>query len=489
MVRARVRQIRQRAAASAPVAGIPAPAHRTGWFLAVEGGDGTGKSTQIAALTEWLAGRGFEVVSTREPGGTTLGRQLRDILLHRDDLGGLGDRTEALLFAADRADHIEKVVKPGLARGAIVLTDRHVDSSIAYQSGGRGLPEDIITGLSAFATDGQRPDLTILLDLDPETARERADSRTGRSGGQGAGPDRVEAEPEEFHARVRAVFKARAAADPGRYLVIDAAEPASVITGICKDRLSVLLPPSPREAAEEADRQRAMADAEEAEKAEQLARAAAARAAAEKAAKEAEERERAEVQAAEEARQAELNGTSERAVAERAAAEQARQEAQRKAEAERAAEEARAAERIRQHAADTARREEAEQVVRRAEARAKAQAREQAAADLAARAESEARTRQLVAQASAAAGHGGSAGAAGSSDSASASDSGSDPDHDPDHDSDLGPDDDRDSGRGHSHRASKKARKSNRSLADDLLGDGLDEPERKSRRWRSKDDS
>ncbi|HEV2634343.1 MAG TPA: dTMP kinase [Actinocrinis sp.] len=476
MVRARVRQIRQRATATAAVASVPEPVHRTGWFIAVEGGDGTGKSTQIKALAAWLRGRGFEVVDTREPGGTELGKQLREILLHRADLGGVGERTEALLFAADRAHHIETLVKPALARGAIVLTDRHVDSSIAYQSGGRGLPEDIITGLSTFAVDGQRPDLTILLDLEPDLALDRAAQRLGRGGRQGDGPDRLESQPPEFHERVRAVFNARAEADPKHYLVIDASEPASVITGICKDRLSVMLPPSPREAADEADRQRALAAAEAAEHQRLLARAATERAAAEQAAREAAEREQAQTEAEEAERRARREGEAARAAAEQAAAEAARREEQRKAEAQRAEQERADAERARQLAADAARREEAEQAVRRAEARAKAQAREEAAADLAARAESEARTRQLIAlNGSAPDGE-----SHGDSDSGSGHDRASAPDG-PDHD------------HSHSHsphhrKVREPRRRKSATLADDLLGEGMDEPEPKSRRWRYKDD-
>jgi dTMP kinase len=481
MVRARIRQIRQRVAASvsAQSVGEPGTGKRAwpGWFIAIEGGDGTGKSTQVTALAEWLERRGFEVVATREPGGTELGRQLRDILLHRNDLGGIGDRTEALLFAADRADHIEKVVRPALARGAIVISDRHVDSSIAYQSGGRGLPADAVIALSAFATNRVRPDLTVLLDLEPADARERAALRAGRAGG----PDRLEAEPPAFHTRVRAVFRDRAAADPGHYLVVDAAEPPAVITAICQDRLAALLPQSPRETAEEAERRRALAEAEEAERARWAAQAAAAQAAAEKAAREAEAREQAEAEAREAVRRAESAAAAERAAAERAAAEAARIEAQRQADADRAAQELQAGERARQLAADAARRTEAEMVVRQAEARAKAQARDQAAADLAARAESEARTRQLVAQAAASR----SGSPASPSDSASNnapvsastaptptsthSSVASSPSSSPD------------------EPAGGSGRKSGSTLADDLLGDGMDEPGPKSRRWRSKD--
>ena len=479
MVRGRINRFRQRVVAPVPAA-APEPPRRTrpGWLIAIEGGDGAGKSTQITALAAWLSDRGFEVVATREPGGTELGRQLRDILLHRGDLGGIGDRTEALLFAADRADHIEKVVKPALDRGAVVLTDRHVDSSIAYQSGGRGLPADTIAALSAFATDGVRPDFTLLLDLDPALASDRAAQRAAgqsaqqtlqaqQSNQQSArptgGPDRLEAEPPDFHARVREVFRSRAAADPDRYLVLDASEPAGVITAISQDRLVQLLPKSPREAAEEAERLRVIAAAEEAERQEQAAREAAKRAAAEAAEQKAKAEQLAAEQAAQAAKQAEIARVAEQAAAERAKAEAARIEAQRQVEADRAAAELSASERSRQLALDAARRAEAEQVVRRAEAKAKAQAREQAAADLAAKAESEARTRQLVARATSPASSTSSTG--GSGDATDSSALGQTPD---------------------AHLTDDR---SDRSLADDLLGDSRFEPDQKPRRWRSKDSS
>ena len=494
LVRGRLDRIRQRVTAPRPADALSADrsaqAGRSaapGWFIAVEGGDGAGKSTQIAALADWLRHRGFEVVATREPGGTELGRQLRDILLHRGDLGGIGTRTEALLFAADRADHIEKVVKPALARGAIVLTDRHVDSSIAYQSGGRGLPAEAVAALSAFATDGLRPDLTLLLDVDPAVARDRTAQRSAgqtaqqlaehsaelsaqRPSGQSGGPDRLEAEPLAFHARVRAVFRARAAAEPDRYLVLDAAEPPAVITAISQDRLALLLPPSPREAAEEAERQRAIAAAEEAERAEQAARAAARQAVLDAEAQKIKDRELAAAQAEQAARQAEAARMAEQAAAERAAIEAARIEARRQAEADRAAEELRGVEHGRQLAEDAARRAEAEQVVRRAEARAKAQAREQAAADQAASAESEARTRQLVARASASA-------------SASAEESGraAEPYHS------GGTAGASESGGSVGSVGSGESRADMPSLADELFGDAQPEPSQKTRRWRSKD--
>lgn len=360
-------------------AALPAGRRYPGWFLAVEGGDGVGKSTQLAALAAWLDQRGFDVVTTREPGGTDLGRDLRQIVLHSGEEGRhalLGARAEALLFAADRADHVERVVRPALERGAIVLTDRHVDSSIAYQSGGRGLPAEQIAALSHFATDGLKPDITILLDLDPATARRRQEGRID-------GPDRLESESADFHARVRAVFRSRAEADPERYIVLSAADPANVIAAMIQDRLEHILPLSPREAEErqrKAEARQAAIDAERevqekhaAAERERVRREAEAQRAAREAARQAERDKRAAAEQAE----------AERLAAERARTERENREREERAEAERAAERERAEQRERQAEADLQRRHEAELAVRRVEAEAKAKAREQAALHLA----------------------------------------------------------------------------------------------------------
>ncbi|HLT84144.1 MAG TPA: dTMP kinase [Phototrophicaceae bacterium] len=178
-------------------------------FIALEGGDGSGKSTQARLLRDWLVARGREVVLTREPGGTDLGRTLRREVLHGEDLD---PRTEALLYAADRAHHVHTLVRPALARGAVVVTDRYIDSSVAYQGAGRRLGRDEIRELSAWATDGLLPALTLVLDLDAATAATR----------RGGEPDRLEREPSAFHEEVRATFLALAAAEPGRYAVLDA---------------------------------------------------------------------------------------------------------------------------------------------------------------------------------------------------------------------------------------------------------------------------
>lgn len=361
----------------------------SGWFIAVEGGDGAGKSTQIDALTAWLRKRGFDVVTTREPGATVLGAKLREILLHAKDREPVSARAEALLFAADRADHVEKVVRPALERGAIVLTDRHVDSSIAYQSGGRGLDAADIAALSAFATDGLRPDLVILLDVDPAVAWERSQTR-------GDAPDRLEAEPAEFHARVREMFRSRAAAEPSRYIVVDAGEPAGVVTGIIEDRLEKVLPLSAREVADAEAREKALREAREAEQREQEARLAAERAEAEQEAErrraEQEERRRAEERRREEERKA----REQREAEERARLDREKAEQQRRAEADERAAKVREEEDRRQVEADAEQRRQSELAVRQAEARARGQAREQATRELEERAESEARTARLV---------------------------------------------------------------------------------------------
>ncbi|NAZ85125.1 dTMP kinase [Kineococcus sp. T90] len=220
------------ASTAAPVV-VPAPGaaprgSAPGLFVALEGGDGSGKSTQSRLLAAWLRERGHEVVTTREPGGTSTGAALREVLLaRRDGAGGaaqLDARAEALLFAADRAQHVAEVVRPALRRGAVVVTDRYVDSSLAYQGAGRALPAEQVEQLSAWATGELLPDLTVVLDVDPATAA----VRRGRDP-QRAGEDRLEAESQAFHARVREQFLRLAAREPARYLVVDAtASPAAV---------------------------------------------------------------------------------------------------------------------------------------------------------------------------------------------------------------------------------------------------------------------
>lgn len=185
-----------------------------GLFVVFEGGDGAGKSTQCRLLAAALSARGFEVVQTREPGGTPTGEAIREVLLGAGS-HGMAARTEALLFAAARAEHAAALIRPALDRGAVVLSDRYLDSSVAYQGAGRGLGQQQVADLSLWATDGLRPDLTVLLDVAPSVGLGRA-----------ADANRMEAEPEGFHAEVRAAFLRRASADPQRYLVVAAEQPA-----------------------------------------------------------------------------------------------------------------------------------------------------------------------------------------------------------------------------------------------------------------------
>ncbi len=202
-----------------------------GLFITLEGGDGSGKSTQSALLTEWLTDAGHTVLVTREPGGTPLGEELREIVLHRR--GDIAPRAEALIYAADRAHHIATKVRPALERGEIVVQDRYLDSSVAYQGAGRVLDGTEIRNLSLWATENLLPDLTILLDLPEDDGRDRLAERTKY--------DRLEAEAADFHARVRAAYLSLAEAEPGRFLVLDARQPREVIAAAVRERVGSLL--------------------------------------------------------------------------------------------------------------------------------------------------------------------------------------------------------------------------------------------------------
>jgi dTMP kinase len=204
----------------------------TGLFITFEGGDGVGKTTQATLLLEWLTDAGRTVVRTREPGGTEVGVLICDIVLHHR--GEVSPRAEALLYAADRAHHIETVVRPALARGDVVIQDRYLDSSVAYQGAGRVLGRDEVRELSLWAAERLLPDLTVLLDLDPVAARARLDADDKPF-------DRLEAEEGSFHARVREEFVALADAEPGRFLVLDAAQPAAALAAAVRERVQALL--------------------------------------------------------------------------------------------------------------------------------------------------------------------------------------------------------------------------------------------------------
>ncbi|WP_101848529.1 dTMP kinase [Zhihengliuella sp. ISTPL4] len=202
-----------------------------GLWITLEGGDGSGKTTQSNLLATWLEQSGRKVVRTREPGGSEVGQLIRDIVLHHR--GDIAPRAEALLYAADRAHHVATVVRPALARGEIVLQDRYLDSSVAYQGAGRVLDATEIRDLSLWAAEGALPDLTVLLDLDPATARTRLDSADKPF-------DRLEAEKEAFHARVRDAYLELARAEPTRFLVIDAAAAPERIADRIRARVSAL---------------------------------------------------------------------------------------------------------------------------------------------------------------------------------------------------------------------------------------------------------
>ncbi|WP_086564486.1 dTMP kinase [Streptomyces africanus] len=333
----------------------------SGFFIALEGGDGAGKSTQAEALAEWIRGKGHEVVLTREPGATPVGKRLRSILLDVSS-EGLSHRAEALLYAADRAEHIDTVVRPALERGAVVISDRYIDSSVAYQGAGRDLSPTEIARINRWATNGLVPHLTVLLDVAPETARERFTEA----------PDRLESEPAEFHARVRAGFLTLAAADAGRYLVVDAGQEPEAVTTVVRHRLDQVLPLSEAEI---------KAQEEARKKAEEEARRKAEEEAARKAEEERLERERQEqlarLRAEEEERKRRELEEAQRREAERQAEEARRraEEARKKAEEERARllaeEKARAEEEARRKAEEERRRRQAEEEARlRAEAEA-----------------------------------------------------------------------------------------------------------------------
>ncbi len=209
-----------------------------GTFIALEGGEGAGKSTQVGQLSVWLREEGFEVVSTREPGSTKLGMRLRALLLDKEHTA-MSARAEALLYAADRAEHVNTVILPALRRGAIVISDRYIDSTLAYQGAGRELARSEIAHISDWATDSLVPDITVLLDIPPEEGLTRL----------GGSTDRIEAESEEFHKRVRKGFRDLAERDPDRYLVVDAREPQEEITREIQRRIRPLLPdPVPQDA-------------------------------------------------------------------------------------------------------------------------------------------------------------------------------------------------------------------------------------------------
>ncbi|MFT4084026.1 MAG: dTMP kinase [Nocardioides sp.] len=210
--------------------GFPGVYAERGVFVCFEGGEGSGKSTQAGLLEASLRAAGHTVLLTREPGGTPVGNELRRIVLS-PETGALDPRCEALLYAADKAEHVGTLVAPALARGEVVVMDRYVDSTLAYQGAGRDLDLDGLEQVARWATGDLRPHLTVLLDLEPSAGLGRFEQR-----------DRIEQESEEFHHRVRAGFLALAAADPEHYLVLDARLPVAEIQAAVRARTEPLLP-------------------------------------------------------------------------------------------------------------------------------------------------------------------------------------------------------------------------------------------------------
>ncbi|MDZ5076815.1 dTMP kinase [Nesterenkonia sp. HG001] len=211
------------------------PSSTRGAFIVVEGGDGAGKTTQLDLLESWLRSRDVACERTREPGGTPVGERIRSLVLEHGQ-GEVDPRTEALLFAASRAAHVVQRIDPALEAGSAVLCDRYVDSSVAYQGVGRGLGAEKIAELNGWATTGLQADLTILLDVDPTVSHQR---RAGRDGGPG---DRMESADDAFRTRIREAFLSRAAGEPERYLVIDAAQDPDAVHRQIRARVAALLP-------------------------------------------------------------------------------------------------------------------------------------------------------------------------------------------------------------------------------------------------------
>jgi dTMP kinase len=212
-----------------PLGAWPGVYAESGVFVCFEGGEGSGKSTQSRLLGDWLREQGYAVLLTFEPGDTIVGRELRRIVLS-PETGELSDRTETLLYAADKSEHVDTVVLPALDRGDVVITDRYVDSTLAYQGAGRSLVVEEVERVARWATHDLRPHLTVVLDLDPRHGLSRF-----------AGRDRIEGESVEFHERVREAFLAMAATDPDHYLVLDARAGIDDIAAAVRGRVAALL--------------------------------------------------------------------------------------------------------------------------------------------------------------------------------------------------------------------------------------------------------
>jgi dTMP kinase len=205
------------------------PAPKPGLFITFEGVEGSGKTTQIQKLSAWLAAEGREVIDSRDPGGTAIGNQIRQILLDPANTA-MSARTELLLYAADRAQHVAEKLKPAVEAGKVVLCDRYVHSTVAYQGYGRGLPFKDIHWLNGYASQGLWPDLVILLDLDPAAGLQRAKA-VGH-------PDRLEAEALQFHERVRQGFLELAGMETERFVILDAAAPVDDVASAIREQVA-----------------------------------------------------------------------------------------------------------------------------------------------------------------------------------------------------------------------------------------------------------
>lgn len=201
------------------------PSH--GFFISVEGGEGAGKTTLIEGLVKELSNHGYTVVSTREPGGTEIGEEIRKLLLHKDPAHPMSMRAELMLFLAARAQHYEQIIMPALYKGSVVICDRFHDSTIAYQGIARGLGEEAVSLFSLYVTDGLEPDLTFYLDIDPEIGFKRGRREHGKEAGRSS--DRIESETLEFHKKVRAAFTHLVLAAPNRCRMIDATLSADTV--------------------------------------------------------------------------------------------------------------------------------------------------------------------------------------------------------------------------------------------------------------------
>ncbi len=203
-------------------------------FVTFEGGEGSGKSTAVKRVSDRLIGEGYKVFLTREPGGDAISEEIRNIILDKRNTD-MDPRTEALLYAAARRQHLVKELLPALKRGDLILCDRYIDSSLAYQGGARGLGIDNVLAMNLFATEGLEPDLTLLFDLDPEVGLKRIAANAGRE------VNRLDVEKLPFHKKVRTAFHELAARFPKRYIVIDAAksedEVAEIVYKAIKERM------------------------------------------------------------------------------------------------------------------------------------------------------------------------------------------------------------------------------------------------------------